>query len=340
MSYVLTTEPTYAPTAEYVPELRGYHTDALFGQLVFYPFDFGETATNGARTTSFADIFYNNIWIIPKKINAGFITSPVYYDLLIWNAYFVDKALTEVINHNLDGVFIVDDVVKTYQALESMQTQIRISNEGSITLHGSIEFKFSQQSFFITIDGTRIVPLPLAYFLSDSYRFKYYFNVVTSANMLLKEQRRIVVDKYLREIDARVFIDKLGKTSAINYFDNIGGKLCGIGIPHEKMTQVANDLYGLTNIYVNEDIANYIELQNCNLLMLFDTETTKVELALIDSINTSQKLITLKYAIRGHFLKNSTIIYPAFMCIVKEVSNEARIGKYTVANIVASEVYV
>lgn len=115
------------------------------------------------RLPSFVDDFYNRIIIDPVFINTGNLVSEQFYEISVFNGYFVDKTLESIQVQTLDGLQLVGPTPPTvYSQLETIQYQITISTDGPSSIDGNLLFDFAGTSddLILHVTGSRIVMLP------------------------------------------------------------------------------------------------------------------------------------------------------------------------------------
>lgn len=304
------------------------------------PFILGIDPTKPAkRANSMFEIIYFQIWLMYNNLDVGLITMTKYYDFYIWNAYLSNVNLTKIEKISPDGIYYTDDITGIFSPLQEKDTLIKISQEGPPVINGYFAHIFDVGNYDLYISGLRVLPIPLTHFICDRLNLKWSFTIAVAVNMFLKEQRRLLVDKPLRSLNGSIFFDRLGSSNIMNLLDQYGGRICACSIPFEKLTPAVENLFGLKNIYVEEDLSQYSEIDTCPLLLVYYKDTGRAYCYEISNIDKSNKLITLKLAIDRQSIKNNIELYPAFFAIIESVSNTAKIGKYTIADVSFQEVY-
>jgi len=288
---------------------------------------------------SMFEIIYFQVWLMYNNLDVGLITMTKYYDFYIWNANFSNVNLIEIQKIGLDNIYYTDDIIGLFSPLQEKDTLIKILFEGSPVINGYFSHLFDVGNYDLYISGLRVLPIPMTHFICDKVNFKLSFSIAVAVNMFLKEQRRLLVDKPLRNLSGSIFFDRLGSSNIMNLLDQYGGRICACSIPFEKLTPVAENLFGLKNIYVEEDISQYSEIDTCPLLLVYYKDKGIAYCYEISNIDKSNKLITLKLPIDKQSLKNNIELYPAFFAIIESVTNNAKIGKYTIADVSFQEVY-
>jgi len=314
--------------------------NTLRGSYIDYIIQLGlDPITSGIHLYSYFDIIYNQIWLAFKRLDVGLITNDKYFNFYIWNAYLTNRNLTEILRQNLDGVYLTSDITGLFKPTQEKQTQIKVTMEGSPVINGDFVFKFDIEDHTLNITGLRVVPMPLTQFISDNFVFKLSYSFATAINMFLKEQRRLLVDKPLRSLNGTVILEQLGASNIINLLDKFGGRLCACSIPFEKLTAVASNLQGLKNIYVNETLTQYTEIDSCSLLLIYFKNTGKASCYEIESINKANKLVVLKTPVIENSPRADIELYPAVFSIIENATENVKIGKYALADVSIQEVY-
>ncbi|MCX8029886.1 MAG: hypothetical protein N2712_07835 [Brevinematales bacterium] len=295
----------------------------------------------GVVASDMTNVIYNQIWIVPTKINAGLVTKTEYYDVYIWNAYIYQvKTIQEVVRVSLFDVYFSQNLSnRQLKTLELLQTSIVCEGSGVPFFDGYFKLKISGEYYYIYVLGQRILVLPVVHFLADSYRFIYQFEVAKAINNVMKEQRRLIHPSCIRSISGNVYIPELSKNFTVNIMDRLGGKVLGVSIPHEKMTPTANNIQGLTTVYVNETISNYTELSSSKFILAFREDNFAYECLVVSSIDLPNKKITLNSAVVGDFPKSVTVLFPLLVSKADSVSVEAKVGNYAIADISITEVF-
>lgn len=304
----------YTPVYE---KIYGTVNKVLFSTLPF--------TKSGAVSKSFYDIVYNQVWIVPDNINAGLVSKDIYQTLIIWNAFRDRNIDISIEKLGLsDNELIVSPIPNTLTPDQCHENKILIKLVGSFMINGSFNFTLSDfpYIFVIKVSGIRVLLLPLTTFFQDNFAVTLSIPVSISTTWNLKEQRRLVVDKMLKTITASA-VKEVTKSSIFNKLERSGGKVAAIPIVTEKISQVLNDIYGVTSFYINEDVSNYIWLYETSLLFIIDTSSEQMELTSVTSVDATNKVIQVSSPISGHFNKNTTEIYPALICTIEKCTTSA-----------------
>jgi hypothetical protein len=283
----------------------------------------------GVITSSFFDIIYNQIWMRETYLNFGSITSDYLYDFYIWNATFQTVNLESVIPTYLDtNIYFLDNLEGNYTPLRYKPTKLIIKQVGPFSVNGYYLFDFTPPTADLKfkIEGFRLFLLPFNEYISENFELTYNFLVVISQNLFSKEQRRLLIDRSKKQITASFIIDNVGKSSIPALLKLLDGVLVAIPYSIETLTPVANNLFGLTNIYVQEDFSQYFELFRTKFIFIYDKSNNNVTAEKIVNLQPSLKLITIEKPINKNFYKRTTKIYPANFYIVTNI-NETFISK-------------
>jgi hypothetical protein len=98
----------------------------------------------GYNAESYADIFYNQIWLIEDSLDFSDQTTGYTANVYIWNSYFTAKNLSTVATTNMSNVAVLGtDTTKSFAALEQTTYTILLSSSVPITIDGYLTFIFS-----------------------------------------------------------------------------------------------------------------------------------------------------------------------------------------------------
>ncbi len=294
--------------------------------------------------SSFFDIIYNNIWIKTDRIDESFASIPneIYFgfevfkdDFYIWNSNFQPITLEAIIPVNIDqNIYFLDDITGPYLPLQIKQTTLIIQSQGKPVINGYLIFQFnppvphSQLVVNITLSfkGAGYILFPINEYISENFELTYNFSIVISQNLSGKEQRRLLIDRSKKYITASFIIDNVNESNILNLSKLLDGQIALIPFVLEPLTPVANNLFGLTNIYVQEDFSQYFELFRTKFILIHDKSNNNAALRKIVNLQPSSKLITIEQPINKNFYKRTTKIYPAHFYIIKSI-NETQISK-------------
>ena len=97
------------------------------------PIDLASGAETGNPATSFRDIYYNHLWIIPSFINFGRILSPQMVEIFVWNSFFENRAFGPVdATGDENGQVLTGDTgAGTFNALQAKTYTLSIATVGS-----------------------------------------------------------------------------------------------------------------------------------------------------------------------------------------------------------------
>lgn len=112
--------------------------------------------------TSFVDDFYNRIHVEPHSHHFGSIVTLITDEILIWNAYFVPKTCSQIVEVN-GGEWDLTGLSTPFElnGLGYTIFDIDVPVEGSPTFEGSITFDFTAANdVVVVVSGTRLALFP------------------------------------------------------------------------------------------------------------------------------------------------------------------------------------
>ena len=288
-------------------------------------------------STSFFDVFYNQVYLSPAKISAGLISEDKVYDIFIWNAFPYSITITNINKVNIADVHLSEDLEGyVVQGLEEKRFQLILPVSGEPLFNGFLEFILSNGNVLILyVEGSRLYVIPAIAFYDNKYTFSYEYLVSITKTRDGKEQRRLLLDKPVRGIDGEVYIE-LDKF-ALHWLDRLGGLAFAIPIAHEKLAPQHNNLQNRQVIYVEENLQYFTEISNCVALLVIRVDTMKYEVAQIESIDKQNRKITLKTPIGSDFPKRVTWIFPLLLAS-GNVRVKRKTNNYAILSISVREV--
>lgn len=163
---------------------------------------------------------------------------------------------------------------------------------------------------------------------------KYKFNTVIELNKSFYEQRRPLLSKPRREIMAEYAFEKINAQKFINDLRRFSLTACAVPIYEEILTPTS-DLQGLNTISVNETLADYYNIHNCQLILIKSESTELYQLKEVDSVGAN---IVLVDAVDGDFDAGDTVIYPCIIAIIFNKNLQAQTDAVMVGSVEFQEV--
>lgn len=121
----------------------------------------------GKYLSSYTDVFYNRIWVIPTSINLDGVPQLYSTSVTIWNSYFTSKTLSSVTPTNLSGINITGQTSGTYNPLEYKSYNIALTSSVGAFVDGYYTFTFS---------NAEDPQLPIAGSLSLAFPYRHNWN--------------------------------------------------------------------------------------------------------------------------------------------------------------------
>lgn len=144
----------------------------------------------GHRMPAFGDEFYNHIIIEPQALDVGNLVSNQVRTVDVFNGYFVQKTLTQLLETATTGLSITGEVVPTvYQPLETKTYTLTVTSDGPAIIDASYQFNWSspEDNKLFAVKGVRLVAIPYQAIAPWSETLEWLTSVITSVSG--KEQR-------------------------------------------------------------------------------------------------------------------------------------------------------
>lgn len=299
----------------------------ILAEILAYPGDSAKVASEVASSPvvtkqdrsgilghSFAvEEIYNQIWVTPTEILAGYIADQKDYEISIWNAYVdASKEITDIHIDHETGTYLVHNTLPILLPPGGEDVHdLYILREGPATQATIYTYTVGGGEYTIEITGQRVIPFPYEPKWAHGVKISYNFSTVVTRAKTHKEQRRPLQHKMFREQSAQyVFLDYLESTKAQNTLAYGHGKVLGIPIYTEIIVPTST-LLGATVITTSTTLSELWNLQNLTDFILIIDSAGLYELKEIDSIGSSS--ITVTRAIEIACDKDTSLIYPIFL---------------------------
>jgi hypothetical protein len=157
------------------------------------PFAIRSLALTGARNVwAFFDDFYFRFWFIPKFIDFGLVTSTIFKDVKIWNAYLTNIDLNAITGTG-DTSIVIDgpEVPFTFIGLAVNTYSIVALPEGPLTINTDYRFDFANgDSLHLPVTGARarLWQFPIDWGHGFQITYDYKTEIITSR---FKREQRI-----------------------------------------------------------------------------------------------------------------------------------------------------
>lgn len=292
-----------------ISQLFGFRTHGT--STIFDPKNYAGEIMNIAY-----NVLVNKIYISQTEFAYDLITEEISETIEIWNADQIAHTLYSVnIAGATSGIVFEISAPKNFAAETINYFTLKILVDGPALQDNTITLIFDTITITLNIYGVRVKTFPFDCHF-NSLKISYVIKSAIFENEHFSEQRRALHTKVMREQDVTFLFNELYGKRFLNSSRSLINKVLGIGIYSEPINQIQEDLYGLANFSVEENLSEYWNLSNSIYIVLIDLENNISELKELLSYSSSS--ITLKYSVSGHFYKDSTIIYPAFFGIISE----------------------
>ncbi len=144
----------------------------------------------------YSDDLYNQVHIINKAYNFGYVSDNVSEKVEIWNAYFTDnKTITNITLNNLDNISLKDEFNNNYllpiviSPLKSSIFNINVNKNGAVNINGNINFTVSGLNLKTDISLIRAIlfNFDINYLNNITEYYNFYTEILKSKNS--SEQR-------------------------------------------------------------------------------------------------------------------------------------------------------
>jgi hypothetical protein len=116
-----------------------------------------KVAFNGVKVNSFLDDYYYRIHLNPASVAFGPIVSPTEETFIVWNAWFVTKACSSMVeSHPLEYSLSPTAGAFSLVSLEIKTFTVSVTTDGSLEFDATVTFTFGSETPVETLTGTRV----------------------------------------------------------------------------------------------------------------------------------------------------------------------------------------
>lgn len=288
---------------------------------------------SGVFTTTYTDLFYNRIWIIPASIDLTGAPTTYSTTITVWNSYFVQKHMTAVTPTNIFGITFAPTVPKTFNALEAHDYTLSLTSSVPASVNGNYQFIFSDaEDPYLLLSGVLSVVYPYFHDWADNdpvERISYLTNVIESKNG--KEQRIRLRKTPRRQLEYRTLLAdsndyKRNSIMRALYHNQMmfgASKSWLVPVDFDAIYLTADLALGSSTINVNTPYYDYCD----NGYVLLHNKFDDYEVVRIDTVSPTS--ISLIAPTTKNWTKGNTIV-PLRSCVLGNETNSGNIIVYEV----------
>jgi hypothetical protein len=253
------------------------------------PISLAHTTITCAATKSFIKDYYYRIYITPKELLLGFVTSEQTRIVEIYNAFFSNITLNNITAVNGDGILLesiaVNDVINP---LAADLFTVRITSAANLKIDADFTFTYDLGSVNLSITGVKTIP----FFYPPKVEFTEKRDWLTDVINTKKNEQRFALRNSARlTVDYNyVFLKEEDFRSAMMQGWNF--VQYAVAVPHwSNVVPLSNLTSGMTTITID---TTSLELLINQSVVFYETPTD-FEMAEIQSFTDNS--ITLKHAL-------------------------------------------
>ena len=134
--------------------------DALFGALTdTQPVDEAATAHTGTALSAFVADYYHRVYVMPKALNLGNVSSASRHEVAVWNAHFADNPLASIGQKDTEGLRLTPPkpAPTVYGPLEQRVHNLNVLQNGPPAQAAEYTFNFATEVRRLTVSLRRIL---------------------------------------------------------------------------------------------------------------------------------------------------------------------------------------
>jgi len=189
------TNPAIGNNVPPVLNLADDISSAFFGTSTdTQPVDEPENTHTGFESPMFGFLhWYNHIHIQFAELDLGAVVSSQEVPFYIFNAFFVNRTLNDIIITNGDGLVVVSPVAgppTVFAPLQELTYILQASADGPATIDAVITFDFDNRDYEMDVTGTRVIAWRWTPNWANGIRERLEWQTDAMISYNAKEQRR------------------------------------------------------------------------------------------------------------------------------------------------------
>lgn len=290
------------------------------------------TTAVGSYLGSYADIFYNHIWLLPSTVDLTGAPSSYSTGILVWNSYFTSKTLSSVTPTNLTGISIAGTVPYTIPPLGTRSFTLTLSGSAPPTINGSYLFTFSDaEDPVLSVGGTLALVFPFSHDWNDNWSETYFLKTAVLESHNGREQRYKLTANPRRTFSTNVLLaegDSIERNAQIRaFYHNImaygRSKVWLVPVWSDIIPVTTDIAAGISTLNVNT--AN-LDIKNNGYLVLYKNYDN-YEVVSVQSFTSSS--VTLTAPTANNWERGSAIL-PALRATITDEMLQGSVITYDV----------
>ncbi len=259
---------------------------------------------DGFLTHHFKNELYNQIHVINKNYDVGYVSEHTEENIEVWNSYYISKQITDYSTSTLD-ISITTPLSLPINLIpnSSENFKLNIEKDGEVIIDESFNFTVSGQIIEGSINGIRANLFDFNHSWVSDFQEKFYYYTAINKSVGLIEQRIPLIEicNYSCQYSYRLKNEEKQTLDAVLY-NNVNSLIALPLYNHVRRLQVAS------NNIIDIDLKNSVFQKDMQILI---KENNKKEIATIKEIDKINNKITLKKNLVNTF--NNAICVPVIL---------------------------
>ena len=269
------------------------------------------------------DLYLDKVYLDPEKIEAGFITEDLNYDVRLFSLYRENRSVLSVDKINFGGAILQHPVTPfVIPANGQIVNNLTILKGGPPFQDSRADYNIDDsRTLSLEISGRRIVPF-LYEPNFDTIEENYFFETVKYSDDRGNEQRRSVSSDRFR-LDLAFNVEESGilaqklQNDLYRYVEGV------VGVPFfTEAMRLTVDPQASQTLSIEEDISYFYALKNiCDFVLIKNLKNDKInEVKEIVSVDDILKEISVASVVSNSFDTKYTVVYPILICYLDSSS--------------------
>ncbi len=271
--------------------------------------------------TTFDTVALRHAYVLPSKIDAGFIVEEQSFTVKAWNASDTPKTVDSILKENDTGTLLSHETTPFSLPGDCNKLHsLTIFKDGPPSQQTTFTYTIDGDMFVILVTGRRIEPFLFDNDWGGSYRYTPAYKTVVSTSKRFVEQRRPLYETPRRRIECEFWEQSVDMQRLYNFLKKSNALTVGFPVFHEFLDLSSPTIQGESILTFSNDFSDFTNLVDYTSFILMkdkDDPYALNEIKAIASMDTVAKTITLENTVQGAFVAGNTDVFPVALGAIR-----------------------
>ena len=271
--------------------------------------------------STFDQVALRHVYVLPEKIDAGFIVEDENFDITVWNSSDTPRTVDSILKQDDTGTLLQHEVTPFSLPGDCSKIHtVTVFEDGPPFQQTVFTYTVGSDVYTVTLTGQRVEPFVFDPDWRGTYRYTPRYKTAISISKRFVEQRRALQELPRRKIEAEFWEQSTDMQRLYNFLKKVNDLVMAIPIFHEFLAMSNLVIQGETILTFSTDFVDYTNLVDFStFLILKDVDNPHAlnEVKEIASLDTGAKTITLKNSVQKDFVAGNTDVYPVMLGTIR-----------------------